>query len=165
MGLDNIPHRYACERLGTAVKVNINDREGNPILDDATSLPKKRIDCKATQGDGGCPYEISFGKSGLPNGSVTGMLGTDCWYRGKYGNWLIEALDMNEEDYSFYGDNEDGTYKSPQSCTALADAMEKRMQEHGTVTMDDEVIDTQVQYAIWWLRWVANECSGSDAWY
>jgi len=165
MGLDNIPHRYACERLGTAVKVDILDGDGVAIPDEATGLPIKSIDCRATQAQGKCPYLISVSKTDLQEGSVTGMFGTDCWYRGKYGNFLLEALQMNEEEYSFYGDNEDGTFKSVSSCLALADAMEERMQEHGTVEIEGEVVDKEVKYAIWWLRWVANECSGSDAWY
>ena len=165
MGLDNIPHRYACERLGTAVKVDILDKDGVAILDEETGLPMKSIDCRATQVQGKCPYLISVEKTDLREGSVTGMFGTDCWYRGKYGNFLLEALQMNEEEYSFYGDNEDGTFKSVLSCLALADAMEERMQEHGTVEIEGEVVDKEVKYAIWWLRWVANECDGSNAWY
>lgn len=165
MGLDNIPHRYACERLGTVVKVNINDKEGNPILDEATSLPMKRIDCKTTQENGGCPYLISVSKTDLKEASVTGIFGTDCWYRGKYGNYLIEALELPDFEYSFYGDNEDGTYKSSSDCLSLADSMEERMTEMGTVLKDGENLDKEVKYAIWWLRWVAEECNGSDAWY
>jgi hypothetical protein len=72
---------------------------------------------------------------------------------------------MNDEEYNFYGDNEDGTFKSASSCLSLADAMEERMQEHGTVEIEGEVVDKEVKYAIWWLRWVANECNGSNAWY
>ncbi|MBV5267069.1 MAG: hypothetical protein JZU67_00815, partial [Burkholderiaceae bacterium] len=59
MGLDNIPHRYACERLGTAVKVDVLDRDGVAIPDEETGLPMKSIDCRATQLQGKCPYLIS----------------------------------------------------------------------------------------------------------
>lgn len=165
MGLDNIPHRYACERLGTAVKVDILNKDGVAILDDATGLPEKRIDCAETQAQNKCPYKISLDKTGLGEGSVSGIFGTDCWYRGKYGNYLIEALGLPDFEYSFYGDNEDGTHKSSSSCLSLADSMEERMAEMGTVAISGDAVDTEVKYAIWWLRWVANECSGSDAWY
>ncbi len=165
MGLDNIPHRYACERLGTAVKVDILNKDGVAIIDEETGLSEKRIDCRETQVQGKCPYLISVSKTDLQEGSATGIFGTDCWYRGKYGNYLIEALQLPDFEYSFYGDNEDGTYKSPLSCLSLADTMEERMTEMGTVTIDGDVVDKEVKYAIWWLRWVANECNGSDAWY
>ncbi len=103
MGLDNIPHRYACERLGTAVKVDILDKDGVAIVDEETGLPQKRIDCRETQAQGKCPYLISLSKTDLQDGSVTGIFGTDCWYRGTYGNYLIEALELPDFEYSFYG--------------------------------------------------------------
>jgi hypothetical protein len=148
MGLDNIPHRYACERLGTAVKVDVLDMHGVAILDEETSLPMKRIDCKETQTQGKCPYLISVSKTGLQEAGVTGIFGTDCWYRGKFGNFLIEALELPDFEYSFYGDNEDGTYKSSSDCLSLADSMEERMTEMGTVLKDGENLDKEVKYAI-----------------
>jgi len=81
MGLDNIPHRYACERLGTAVKVDILDKDGVAIVDEETGLSEKRIDCRATQAEGKCPYLISLSKTDLQDGSVTGIFGTDCCSR------------------------------------------------------------------------------------
>ena len=166
MGLDNMPHRYPCERLGTAVKVSLHDKDGNEILDDATGLPMKQINCEKTIEQKVCPYTIAYEKSGLAGGSVTGMFGTHCWYRGKYGNYLLEALDIDDNEHNFYGDNEEGTYKSPDSCRALADLMEEQMNKMGLpIMLQGEDVTTEVKYAIWYLRWSADECGGMDAWY
>lgn len=166
MGLDNIPHRYACERLGTAVKVSFHNKEGNEVLDEATGLPMKQINCEKTIEEKVCPYTLAFEKSGLTDGSVVGMFGTPCWYRGKYGNYLLEALNIDDNENNFYGDSEEGTYKSPDSCEALANLMEEQMNKMGLPVMfQNKDATADIKYAIWWLRWVANECSGSDAWY
>ena len=167
MGLDNMPHRYPCERLGTAIKVDIIDKEGNPLLDDATGLPEKRIDCEATIKAELCPYVLAKKKSGTVGGEVYGILGTECWYRGKYGNYLLEALGIHDnESHNFYGDDDDGSYKSPQSCRYLAEAMEEALHEKsGVVMLEGQDVSVDVKHAIWYLRWVADNCSGMDAWY
>jgi hypothetical protein len=166
MGLDNMPRRYPCERLGTAVKVSLHDKDGKEILDDATGLPMKQINCEQTIANKVCPYTLAFEKSGLTGGSVTGMFGTHCWYRGKYGNYLLEALEIDDNEHNFYGDNEEGTYKSSDSCRALADLMEEQMNKMGLpIMLQNEDVTTEVKYAIWYLRWVADECGGMDAWY
>ena len=166
MGLDNIPHRYPCERLGTAVKVSLHDKDGNELIDEATGLPAKQTNCDQTIEQKGCPYMLAYEKSGLAGGSVTGLFGTHCWYRGKYGNYLLEALDIDDNQSNFYGDNEEGTYKSPDSCRALADMMESQMNKMGLpVMLEGEDVTKEVKYAIWYLRWVADECGGMDAWY
>ena len=143
MGLDNIPKEYPCRSKGTAV-----------LVDD-------RIDCQATQAAGGCPWL----NAGPPEeGRVLGMFGTDCWYRGKYGNYLLgEEMTMVDEDMThltFYGDNEDGTEKSADSCLVLADFIK----DHITEVSDEENHNALV-YAQWYLRWVAAECGGLVCWY
>jgi hypothetical protein len=171
MGLDNIPNTYPCERLGTAVMVDIRDREGNPVINEATGLNEKRVDCDETIAQGKCPHKLALEKSGITDASVLGMFGTYCWYRGKYGNYLLSQL--GEDAFDFYGDNEDGTYKSPSSCLITAEVMEDAFHEqvnnNGTFyeagTDEPYDIAPQIRYAIWWLRWVANECNGARCWY
>jgi hypothetical protein len=160
MGLDNIPHEYPCVNKKTAVMVT------------------GQIDCKATQEAGGCPWQNAEDRP--QNGHVTGIFGTDCWYRGKYGNHLLEdVLGFYDETdgLSFYGSNADGTHKSASECKTLAEVIESGMKE---VTWDDNpedkdyleyghVVNTKYkddcEYAAWWLRWVAAEANGTDCWY
>lgn len=150
MGLDNIPHSYPCKTQGTAVLTE----------DD-------RINCDATQECGGCPWKNDLGELG---GAVYGIMGTNCWYRGKFGNAVLrENLGIDTDDtLNFYGDNEDGTYKSPESCLELAEAIEEAVAEdgvspHGFDNEDDAKL--YVAYMVAWLKWVAEKCEGSDAWY
>ena len=178
MGLDNFPHEYPCKRQGTAViekrTHTWEDEHGNAHSED--SYP---IDCEATHEAGGCPYR----NANPPEGSVIGMFGTHCWYRGKYGNWVIRALaskstdidsvdeygTMNDDD-NFYGTDMEGMYRPPEACRDLADKMEAELFGRGSSlvfindgTEDDRTDDAK--YAIWYLRWVADECDGMDAWY
>ena len=77
MGLDNIPFTYACQKQGTVIR----DEEDH-------------IDCKATQAANQCPWKRDLEASTLPISqadSVYGMLGTHCWYRGKEGQYMLEA--------------------------------------------------------------------------
>jgi hypothetical protein len=151
VGLDNIPKEYPCRSKGTAVLVE----------DD-------RIDCKATQAAGGCPWL----NAGPPEeGRVLGMFGTDCWYRGKYGNYLLaevtDADPMGDEE-SFYGDNEDGTEKSPGSCERLAEIIAKAIKTYEPADLaeaDKRETYEGLKYAEWYLRWVAAECGGLVCWY
>jgi len=172
MGLDNMPHEYPCEVQGTAVKETITMSDGSEQED-------ARTDCNATMAAGGCPYANA---NPPEDGAVLGMLGTFCWYRGKYGNWVIRALNsdatnihlvdeygMDDED-NFYGTNEEGTYRPPDACRDLADKMEAALEQRGGTlrfTNNGEVDDRtdDAKYAIWYLRWVADECEGMDAWY
>jgi len=166
MGLDNYPHAYPCKTQGSAVL----DEEG-------------RIDCKVTQGAGGCPWQNDPDRP--KDGSVIGMFGTDCWYRGKYGNWLVQFLVNTEE--TFYGDQEDATFKSPQSCLVLADLLKGALvelpDEHirkrwftAEGGFDEETVANPPQdrvdgvrhdlkYAEWYLRWAATHCGGLTCWY
>ena len=160
MGLDNFPHEYPCKTQGTAVKETVTMRDGSV---------DERIDCDETVAAGGCP----FTNAKPPPGQVTGMLGTYCWYRGKYGNWLIRALNgQSMDDFSdmggddFYGTDEEGLYRPPEACRSLADQIESDLAEQGgTLTFRDEDVTDEVKFAIWYLRWVADECEGMDAWY
>lgn len=142
MGLDNFPYSYPCKANGTAV------------LDD-----DDRIDCKATQEAGGCPWDNADPPL---KGRVLGIFGTDCWYRGKYGNYMLEKLGIDLGGLDFYGDEDDGCYKTPESCVDLADLISIRREALG----DDpkELFDDAV-YAEWYLRWAARDCNGLTCWY
>jgi hypothetical protein len=166
MGLDNMPHEYPCISGDTAVMETITMRDGST---------DERIDCAATIKAGGCPFTNA---NPPEKGRVMGMLGTHCWYRGKYGNWLINALTGQTDDIdaidsygtdgddSFYGTDADGLYRPAEACKSLADQMASALDERGgrLVFGDDDRTD-DAKYAIWYLRWVANECEGMDAWY
>jgi hypothetical protein len=128
----------------------------------------KRIGCDETVLAGGCP----FTNASPPPGQVTGFLGTYCWYRGKYGNWLVRALNGTDPDDftdlgtdDFYGTDEEGNYRPPEACRSLADQMESDLDERGgTLTFRDEDATDEAKFAIWYLRWVADECNGMGAW-
>ena len=178
MGLDNIPHNYPCRTNGTAIMEARLDADGNAILDD-DGTPIMSINCQATQAAGGCQWLNANPPEG---GRVTGMFGTSCWYRGKYGNFLLEevlSLGYDEnEGISFYGSNFDGSYKSAGECLVLADAI-KSAAEDITWVEDPASVDyfgtgveaaaieykDDVEYAEWWLRWAAEYADGSDCWY
>ena len=154
MGLDNIPKQYPCKTQGTAVMV------------------EDQIDCKATQSCGGCPYVNELNKQdkeALGN-PVYGMFGTDCWYRGKYGNFLLDAIGYGDSDFfSFYGDNEDGTEKSPESCLVVAavidEAFDECQEDDGVYRMGGEDISPDLRYASWYLKWAAEFTDGLVCWY
>ena len=166
MGLDNMPHEYPCVKQGTAIMETVEGFDGTP---------HERIDCVETVAAEGCP----FINAEPPPGQVTGMMGTFCWYRGKYGNALIRALagqDMDDYfmdtgDDNFYGTDEDGLYRPPEACVALADQMESALDEKGGILVVSEGGNTgedvtdEVKFAIWYLRWTAKECEGMDAWF
>lgn len=166
MGLDNIPYEYPCRSRGTATLVPVTDKDGNPLMDGGGT--RMRIDCSATMKSGGCPWKEAYESSGLPEGGrAVGMFGTECWYRGKYGEWLLEVLGVDNEDTTFYGDNEDGTYKSPPSCVALADSIDERIADRQTIPDPDGDGDLMpdMRYASWYLRWAAANCGGLTCWY
>lgn len=162
MGLDNFPYRYPCKSGGTAV------------LDD-----QGRIDCQATQAAGGCPWQENTDRP--QDEAVLGMLGTSCWLRGKYYNHVLRLVGLDDNEFSLYGDNEDGTYKSPRSCREVAEglrAAEKASSDRDILLRlanlegaveDPEQAVAQVRadaaYAAWWLDWVADTGGGSACWY
>ena len=170
MGLDNMPHKYPCETQGTAVmeqvKLYEHDLEGGRR---PTGETIERISCEETVAVDGCP----FTNATPPPGQVVGMLGTYCWYRGKYGNWLVKALKGQErDDFSidgddnFYGTDEDGLWRPPEACASLADQMESDLAERGgALEFEGEDATDEVKFAIWYLRWTAAECEGMDAWF
>jgi hypothetical protein len=139
--------------------VQRKNHEGT-LLTDEDGSPSMAIDCDATQACGQCPYQNAFIKSGLDGGAVYGMFGTPCWYRGKYGNHLLELAGVDNDTHNFYGDNEDGTEKSAQSCEELAETISEALTE-----VDGEDWIGELRYAEWYLRWVAKECDGMSAWY
>jgi len=168
MGLDNIPKNYPCRAKGTAVMVVRKDNEGNDMLDD-DGTPLTFVDCQATQAVGGCPWLVAVSRDlgGDTAGRVGGLFGTDCWYRGKYGNYLLQELEIYDEPHiSFYGDNDDGSQKSPESCRKLSDALYAEWKgRETTVVLENEDVSDEVEYAAWWAGWVADECDGSTCWY
>lgn len=167
MGLDNIPHVYACRKQGTVIESPRLDKDGNPLTEeDGTVL--MTIDCEATQQAGGCPWKNDYEKSGLgEEGRVYGIFGTDCWYRGKYGNFLVEEMGLyNEtEGLSFYGALGDNSHKSPHECNILADAMESWLKQGDPLMLGEDDATKDAHYAVWYLRWSALACEGLDCWY
>lgn len=158
MGLDNYPKTYPCLTKGTAVKVSRRDNDGNDIYNE-DGTPDLVIDCQITMDAGGCPWK----NANPPGRQAYGMFGCPCWYRGKYGNTLLrEYTDASTvgDDESFYGDNEDGTEKSPESCIRLADLVAEVRR-----TVSDEDHYESLVYAEWYMRWAATECDGLVCWY
>jgi len=151
MGLDNIPAEYPCVRERTAV------RDG-----------ENRIDCEETQAQGGCPWQRDKPADGTP---IYGMLGVDCWYRGKAGTAMLETLASAghqlppELEGGFYGERDDQL--SPEHCEALAGWMV----EHGEAYLalvapeDREQEARYYRYAAWWLAWIAQAGGGAIAWW
>ncbi len=157
MGLDNFPRQYPCKTQGTAVLVARKGGDGQDLLED-DGTPSLAISCDETQACGGCPWKNALDKSGITGGAVYGMFGTPCWYRGKYGNYLLQEAGIEGND--FYGDNEDGTEKSSESCLVLADIIGEELPN-----INDNDVREGLNYAEWYLRWVAEECDGLVCWY
>ena len=166
MGLDNIPREYPCKKANTAI------------------MTGDKIDCDATQEADQCPWKKEFKKfqEKYPDVEGTiGMFGVSCWYRGKYGQWLLSILD-NQDDYyhhhssgfSFYGDNEEGFDSSYAKAMALfmqdnVKLFKKNIRARSTTHdySDGEVngMINDYQYAAWWLKFVAEYADGSIAWW
>lgn len=142
MGLDNLPGLNPCLPAGTAIR----DEAG-------------RIDCTATQNAGGCPWLNAPDRPA--EGALVGMLGTDCWYRGKWGNEILAALGITDD--SFYGNDDDGIRKYPAECLDLADRLDAAIP--GFTGWTAEMPKTDAVYAAWYLRWAATHCDGLIAWY
>ena len=172
MGLDNIPKQYPCKTQGTVVMTPRLNERGEPVKQQDGDDFHLVIDCQATQACGGCPYVNELNKQdkeALGN-PVYGMFGTDCWYRGKYGNYLMEAIGYGDSDeFSFYGDNEDGTEKSSASCLTLAQVIDEAFdecdEEDGVYRMGGEDISPDLRYASWYLKWAAEFADGLVCWY
>jgi hypothetical protein len=170
MGLDNMPHEYPCKRQGTAVI----DKQTHTWTDDEGKVHSEDsypIDCDKTITAGGCPFTNADPPK---DGRILGMLGTYCWYRGKSGNGLIQALNGGDVDdvwgiddaNSFYGTDNEGLYRPPTDCVDLADDMAGKLEAMGgKLICRSEDYTAEALYAIWYLRWVAKDCDGMDAWY
>ena len=172
MGLDNIPGIYPCKREGTAV---YSDNE--------------QISCDKTIEVGGCPYHNEKSKDPIVSGinGVTGIVGVDCWYRGKYGNYLLYLMSKYNPPMDFYGlglTNELGEEGiSEEDCLALSNWMKDHIEafakevelaiESGSISVSEndskqEVAQQMIRdwiYASWWLWFVSEFAEGSAIWY
>lgn len=156
MGLDNIPKNYACRKNGTAVMVKMMDhRTGEPYIDQNGDTVDQ-IDCDATVTAGGCPWHRRLGNQ---DGGVLGPLGTYCWYRGKYGVQLLAKVGI--DGMALYGDEDE--FVSADTCHGLADDIDDHI-ETTRASMPDVQHEVDLVYLRDWLRFVADECDGADAW-
>jgi len=168
MGLDNIPHKYPCVKAGTVI-----------YTEDG------KIDCDTTIAKNNCPWHIEFNLDPIVSKSKPsyGMLGTGCWYRGKYGNALLRLLEHGDFDgyyddtkYSFYGEGfEDGQEgMSAEYCSEMSkwmkDNAEKFAEQAYAYASKEEDCNPQELiadwiYAAWWLNFVSKNADGSSIWY
>jgi hypothetical protein len=181
MGLDNIPRVLPCKKAGTAI-LTISQ---NPAKTD-------RVDCDATQEADRCPY-VTERRKAIVNTGVTGIMGTDCWYRGKYGNYLLEQLGLDTNTWHFYGDLDDDGGLSEDYCRDLASRIREELDKMNRIkTYKDNAPKTlaepfsgavgwpgayepqeeqkkefeeDLEYAAWWLDFVADNADGSSVWY
>jgi hypothetical protein len=162
MGLDNIPKKYPC------VDVAVKDNDG-------------RIDCIETQACGKCTWKNEYESNPMVKDSVPtlGIMGTDCWYRGKYGNRLISMLDGVNDMWhesslgiSFYGkgfaNGDEGI--SSDECFHIANVMKDNTEKFAFQAKqlhpdDYEEYIKDWMYATWWLDFVGEFCEGSAVWY
>jgi hypothetical protein len=151
MGLDNIPHVYPCRKNNTAVFVTHEDGS-------------ESIDCEATQAKNGCPYVEHFGNVTEEITPTYGIFGVACWYRGKWGNAILREL-SEDDTITFYGDNDDESYKSPSDCIRTAEHIETLYEGTDHVYCYDQNVVPDLRYAAMWLRWVAEHADGSTCWY
>lgn len=154
MGLDNIPHKYACLSTGE-----------DPIL-----VENKHIDCEAMIEANRCPY-MNMRKSDPRVKDIPltlGILGTPCWFRGKVGNGLLSYLDQIDvfPPLDFYGKNDEGFL--PEEALLLSKWMANNTELFASVVRNDQdyqyLLDTWVS-ATWWLDFVGKYCEGADAWF
>lgn len=166
MGLDNIPTEYPCKKEGTAI-----------LSDDG------KIRCEETIATGNCPYVNAKRSNPLTRDLVgaIGIFGTDCWYRGKYGNYLLGEMAKNDpgfplDDGSFYGDMQDDegyeTGISADRCIEMskimADYIEPWTYVAHQIANDNASAQDYVNdwiHASFWLRYMGENCNGSIAWY
>jgi hypothetical protein len=167
MGLDNIPRVYPCVAQKTA------------------KYDEDKIDCKETQNHGGCPWKNEFDLIKLANPKMRptyGMLGTDCWYRGKWGNRLITTMETKDLDawegtsgFSFYGDNGDDGI-TVEYAKSLALYMRDNRENFKEIIPMFLKVNKETEseydnylgdwdYATWWLDFVAEFSDGSSIWY
>ena len=167
MGLDNIPASYACKNQNVA------------ILDD-----ENRIDCQATIEAGKCPLMNKKNTDPLIKDAVIplGMFGTNCWYRGKYGAYLLEQMvnfnpDFSYDENTLYGhefaDESDGL--TADECLEVSEEMfhyaeswvhyvKTKSNVAGKLEEEKNLINDWV-YLAWWLKFVGENCDGMNSWY
>jgi hypothetical protein len=162
MGLDNIPKKYPC------IDVAIKDQDG-------------RIDCVESQACGKCTWKNEYESNPMVKDSVptVGIMGTDCWYRGKYGNGLISMIDGIDDMWhesslgiSFYGNGfangDEGI--DPDECFHIANVMKDNAEKFAFQAKQlhpdnyEELIKDWM-YATWWLEFAGEFCEGSAIWY
>ena len=95
------------------------------------------------------------------------MFGTDCWYRGKYGYAMLNALGIDGE--ALYGGDDYSTI-TPVMLRTLANEMNDRFSEdgearHEVIMWEGENVADDFWYLHDWLMWTAIECDGADAWF
>jgi len=162
MGLDNIPREYPC-----ALK--------------AARDEDNRIDCVKTQEQNNCTWKNEKESNLMVKhiSRTTGMFGTDCWYRGKYGNFLLDILEGNvgqfeTHEYTFYGEGDDGL--DIDYCNNMAKWMRDNTEKfafnakkyvEGNEDQNDLLISyiNDWAYAIWWLEFVGKTSNGSAVWW
>ena len=161
MGLDNIPREYPCAAKATRDSDN-------------------RIDCVKTQEENNCPWKNEKESNPMVKqiDKTVGIFGTDCWYRGKYGNFLLDILndkiDQYEmHEYHFYGENDDGL--DTDYCFDMAKWMRDNTEQFAfnakkyieTNQPNENVTDyiNDWAYAIWWLEFVGKTSNGSAVWW
>jgi hypothetical protein len=154
MGLDNIPGVYACVKQEVAIKT----------IDGL-------VDCEKTILAGKCPYvnEKQANPKVRDIQPVSGWLGTECWYRGKYGNYLLDLFKSNDSDvdYSFYGAKENDGMDSVESIEFSQWMKDNTEKFAYIVSQETESIELVKQwiFAAWWLEFVALNCEGFETWY
>ena len=160
MGLDNIPNNYGCVSEKTAVYVG------------------EKISCEKTKNANGCPWKRESDKLTIPVRVTLGMLGTDCWYRGKYANALIEdfaSVTGENPPHSLYGyEQDDGSEGlSAGQCEQLSEWMDEMSIEfkrvsYGLFKADDDERIYAIEswdYIAWWLQYSADFTDGVNSWY
>ena len=161
MGLDNIPREYPCAAKATRDSDN-------------------RIDCVKTQEENNCPWKNEKESNLMVKhiDRTAGIFGTDCWYRGKYGNFLLDILNDKVDqyemhEYHFYGENDDGL--DTDYCFDMAKWMRDNTEQFAfnakkyieTNQPNENVTDyiNDWAYAIWWLEFVGKTSNGSAVWW
>lgn len=161
MGLDNIPREYPC-----AAKATRTDG---------------KIDCVKTQEQGNCTWKNEKENDYMVKdiNATSGIFGTDCWYRGKYGNFLLDILNdkvdqFENNEYSFYGED-DNEGLNTDYCFDMAKWMRdnteqfafnaKKYIEENKSNGDVKDYINDWTYAIWWLEFVGKTSNGSAVWW
>jgi len=163
MGLDNYPDEYPCIARGVAVYKPQTDKDGQPLYHSDGTV-KKQFSCQLTQEAGACPWKNHPTRPA--EGAVYGMLGTDCWYRGKYGTYLLEALDVDNESF-LYGDESYriGEEELRTMSKFILDRLDEVVDAAGKFIHEGEDRAPDIKYLSWWLEFMADESGTVIAWF